>query len=120
MARPAKGHVGRQRKLECPSCGFIARASRGAVQTVGLPTCACGEPMVLPELRDLLELGMIDVNHVPSHELRALGYTDSVSLRRRNLGNPTFRRCSAEGCNRQAQAKQVLCRRCEEARDMPF
>src|SRR6516165_3950417 len=31
--RPAKGYRGRQRKLECESCGFIVYATAGAVET---------------------------------------------------------------------------------------
>lgn len=50
--RPAKGYVGRQRKVECP-CGFIAYVTRGALEKAGgLPVCACGEPMALANLRD--------------------------------------------------------------------
>lgn len=29
--RPAKGHKGRQRKLICPECGFIAYATAGSL-----------------------------------------------------------------------------------------
>lgn len=51
--RPAKGHKGRQRKLCCPDCGFIAYATAGAVERAGgLPTCACGARMIVPNLRD--------------------------------------------------------------------
>lgn len=50
--RPAKGHVGRQRKVHCERCGFIAYASRRALQRSGLPVCGCGEPMALANLRD--------------------------------------------------------------------
>jgi hypothetical protein len=51
--RPAKGHKGRQRKLCCPDCGFIAYATAGAVERAGgLPLCACGGAMIVPNLRD--------------------------------------------------------------------
>ena len=33
-------------KLECHSCGFIARASRSALENAGYPTCGCGQPMM--------------------------------------------------------------------------
>lgn len=51
--RPAKGHKGRQRKLCCPECGFICYATAGAVERAGgLPSCACGSPLIVPNLRD--------------------------------------------------------------------
>lgn len=47
----------RNLKLECPACGFTARASAGAVRAAGgLPTCACGSPLELPVLRDRFRL----------------------------------------------------------------
>ena len=51
--RPAKDHRGRLRKIECPACGFIARASAAALRAAGVPVCGCGEPMQVPQLRDL-------------------------------------------------------------------
>ena len=32
-------------KMECNDCGFIARASRKAIEDAGLPTCGCGGSM---------------------------------------------------------------------------
>ena len=33
-------------KIECLFCGFIARASRSALEKCGHPTCGCGEELV--------------------------------------------------------------------------
>jgi len=52
--RPAKGHVGRQRKLHCEISGFIAYASARAVERCGFPVCACGEPLRWANDRDRL------------------------------------------------------------------
>jgi hypothetical protein len=56
--RPAKGYRGRQRKLSCPLCGFIAYATAGALTRAGVPVCGCGEPMVLANIRDSRLRGM--------------------------------------------------------------
>lgn len=37
-----KKQTTRMIKLECVDCGFIARASRSAIEQAGLPTCGCG------------------------------------------------------------------------------
>ena len=37
-----KKQTTRMIKLECVQCGFIARASRSAIEKAGLPTCGCG------------------------------------------------------------------------------
>ena len=37
-----KKQTTRMIKLECVDCGFIARASRSAIEKAGLPTCGCG------------------------------------------------------------------------------
>lgn len=50
--RPAKGHKGRQRKLECPACGFIAYTTAGALTRAPERPQCCGEPLQLPNLRD--------------------------------------------------------------------
>src|SRR5215208_6615377 len=46
--RPYKNGSGyRMRKVWCPGCGYISRATIGAVvKARGLPTCACGCEMV--------------------------------------------------------------------------
>lgn len=41
-SRPTKKQPTRMIKMECQSCGFIARASRSAIERAGLPTCGCG------------------------------------------------------------------------------
>ena len=38
----------RMLKIECPSCGWMARTSKKWLE-LGLPTCACGEQMINPE-----------------------------------------------------------------------
>ena len=38
-----KKQTTRMVKMECPSCGFICRASQTAIEGSGLPTCGCGE-----------------------------------------------------------------------------
>jgi len=40
--RPTKKQGTRMIKMQCNDCGFIARASRSAVEKAGLPTCGCG------------------------------------------------------------------------------
>ena len=37
-----KKQTTRMIKMTCHSCGFIARASRGAVENSGVPSCGCG------------------------------------------------------------------------------
>jgi len=55
--RPAKGHVGRQRKLQCGSCDFIVYATAGAVERAGgRPTFACGGSMHWANERDRLAI----------------------------------------------------------------
>jgi hypothetical protein len=44
---------GRSRKTLCPECGFIAYVTAGGVERAGgLPSCACGARMTVPNLRD--------------------------------------------------------------------
>ena len=40
--RPTKKQSTRMLKLVCEDCGFICRASSGAVEAAGYPTCGCG------------------------------------------------------------------------------
>jgi len=54
MARPKTSGNGRLRKLECPTDGFIAYTSRGAVIRHGLPLCACGMRLYFADLEDML------------------------------------------------------------------
>ena len=39
---PTKKQSTRMLKMQCESCGFVARASRSAIEKAGLPTCGCG------------------------------------------------------------------------------
>jgi hypothetical protein len=41
----------RHRKIECPGCGYICRASKKWIE-VGLPTCCCGEQMIAEDDED--------------------------------------------------------------------
>jgi hypothetical protein len=54
--RPAKGHIGRQRKLSCADCGFICYATATAIRERGVPTCACGKQLVIANGRDALKV----------------------------------------------------------------
>ncbi len=38
----------RMLKIQCPSCGWMARTSKKWME-MGLPTCACGEQMINPD-----------------------------------------------------------------------
>lgn len=89
--RPAKGHVGRQRKVHCERCGFIAYASRGALQRSGLPSCGCGEPMTLANLRDraAVEWDALEA------ELRSYG-RETFNSAMRELGEPVERESGGE------------------------
>jgi len=65
IGRPRSSGAGcRQLKVSCADCGFIARASRGALERCGMPTCACGRP---------LELERVAVLPVPPAELEQYG-----------------------------------------------
>lgn len=108
--RPAKDHRGRQRKLLCDSCGFIAYATTGAIERAGgLPICACGGTLTLPNLRDravvewdtlageLKQLGPDAWNDA----MREIGSPDLVvrTLRPR-LSGARQHRCETSGCTR--------------------
>jgi hypothetical protein len=117
MSRPAKGHKGRQRKLECSGCGFIAYASRGAIERAGVPMCGCGEPLTVANVRDLIALDMVDYREVSSDQLRAEG----LGHLRKGQGTrhaSHWRRCT-QCKTRRAQAKHHLCRECDAA-PIPF
>jgi len=64
------GYRANRGRLECTSCGFIARASLGALERSGVPSCGCGAgPLVLSselaaaadETRGALELERVSV-----------------------------------------------------------
>lgn len=48
----SKDRPGRMRKVQCPDCATILYCTSVAALERGLPTCACGTPMILPNLRD--------------------------------------------------------------------
>ncbi len=107
--RPAKGHVGRQRKMHCERCGFIAYASRGALQRSGLPRCGCGEPMQLANLRDraavewdALEAELVSYGRdAYDAAMLELGYTDMIAPRTApRKSGAVQHRCAAEGCHK--------------------
>lgn len=96
----------RQRKIECPACGVILYGSAAALG-VGMPTCACGESMVVANLGDLAvvdppggfervagELGEREYNGL----MRVLGYDHAVvSTNARSIGT---RQCKRSSCKR--------------------
>jgi hypothetical protein len=125
--RPAKGHKGRQRKLLCSSCGFIAYASAGAVTSAGLPTCGCGAPMTVANLRDIEAIDpegfermvgslSLKAGNAAMHEL---GYTDSIIRRSpgRRIAQP---QCATAGCSKFRKLGATHCVACEELASVPF
>jgi hypothetical protein len=107
--RPAKGHVGRQRKVHCEACGFIAYASRSALQRSGLPVCGCGEPMTLANLRDraAVEWDALEAElrsygrDAYDAAMRELGYSAMVEPRTRPAGSGLAQhRCEVWGCHK--------------------
>ena len=112
--RPVKNRSGKLRKVHCELCGVILYASASALQRSGLPTCGCGEPMVLANLRDraivewdqlereLSQLGERAFNQA----MRELGYTDMILKRhgdRKSGGDQ--RRCEFGSCTRWARGR---------------
>lgn len=121
--RPAKDYRARgNRKLECPSCGFVCRCSAAAVARAGgLPSCACGERMVVPELRDraviewdalaaeLQEAGPATWNRA----MRELGHVDAiVTTHPERRGGAERRRCTWDAgyCTRWPLSGSDRCR----------
>jgi hypothetical protein len=105
--RPAKGYVGKQRKIHCERCGFIAYVTRAALARCGFPTCACGEPMVLANLRDraIVEWDALE-RELASYgrdaynaAMRELGFTAMIEPKRvsARLGGGAQKRCRWEG-----------------------
>jgi hypothetical protein len=121
--RPAKGHVGRQRKVHCERCGFIAYASRGALQRSGLPVCGCGEAMTLANLRDraavewdALEAELVSYGRdAYTAAMRELGYGGVVephTAPRRS--GAAQQRCQGPGCHKFTVGR--YCPSCEQGR----
>jgi hypothetical protein len=109
--RPAKGHVGRQRKLLCSGCGFIAYASAGAIgRAGGLPTCGCGGELHLPNLRDraAVEGDALEAELMRSgpdawnEACRELGTRDAMIVRsfKRDGGAEGSKRCEWTSCSK--------------------
>lgn len=125
--RPSKGHKGRQRKLACPACGFIAYASAGAVIAAGIPTCGCGQPMTVANLRDLEKidpdgfeqlLGSLSVK-ARNAAMRELGYTDAIE--RRSPGRRTRQpQCAHTDCSRFRAYGVRYCAEHAELEAIPF
>lgn len=103
--RPAKGHTGRQRKVHCERCGFIAYASRGALQRSGFPCCGCGEAMTLANLRDraavewdALEAELLSYGRgAYDAAMRELGYVDMIAPSAPRRSGAVQHRCEWEG-----------------------
>lgn len=83
--RPAKGHVGRQRKIHCERCQVILYGSRAALQRSGMPVCGCGERMVIANYRDRAKIEPDDL------EAELVGYgRDAYNAVARELGWPRW------------------------------
>ncbi len=116
--RPAKDHSGRQRKIHCETCGFIAYASRGAIERCGTPVC-CGEPLKLANLRDradiewdvlereLSSLGR-DAYNTAMAEIGAVGMIERKRTPRK--GGLGQKRCETHGCHKFTSSR--LCPSC--------
>jgi hypothetical protein len=113
--RPAIDYRGYQRKLVCDSCGFIAYATAGALTRAGgFPTCACGQPLVLANLRDRAvyewdkleaELQALGVD-AWNEAMREIGALDLVKRAPRDRrGGAVQKRCEVHGCNRFSGAR---------------
>jgi hypothetical protein len=123
--RPAKDYAGRgNRKMECPACGFIARCSAGAIERAGgLPSCACGECMILPNLRDraavewdALETELVSYGRdAYDAAMRELGYAGMVEPRTApRRSGAAQQRCQGPGCHKFRSAR--YCPSCEQER----
>jgi hypothetical protein len=122
--RPAKGHKGRQRKLCCPDCGFIAYATAGAVERAGgLPSCACGGAMIVPNLRDraAIEWDALEAELVSygrdayDAAMRELGYGGMVEPRTApRRSGAAQQRCQGPGCHKFTAGR--YCPSCEQGR----
>lgn len=133
MSRPATTRAGRQRKLACPACGFIAYASAGAVISCGLPTCGCGQPLTVANPRDLAVIDPESFEELRSilpmagHNamVRAAGY-DGLVVRSKGHDPRVARaralrqkRCSVDGCGRFAAKGTSTCE-LHATREMSF
>lgn len=102
IGRPAKGHVGRQRKAVC-SCGMIVYASAAAYERCGMPQCGCGQPMQLANLRDIALIEPARLEGLPEREfnaaMRELGATDAIYAKQppRHSRQP---QCGEDGCSK--------------------
>ena len=67
IGRPRSSGAGcRQLKVSCADCGFIARASRGALERCGMPVCACGRPLELERVAVLQAPAVVCLPAAPS------------------------------------------------------
>jgi hypothetical protein len=131
--RPAKGHTGRQRKLYCSACGFLCYASASAISSAGLPTCGCGSPMLVANLRDLERIDpdgfQAMIEHLPRKQhtaaMRELGYTAAIERRNAAMEPGSKRRipqpqCAADGCSRFRKYGERFCAEHADLDDLPF
>jgi len=84
-------------KLLCSSCGFIARASRGALERCGVPLCGCGAGPL--ELVSELEAAERDGRETHELERWEAGAIERAS-RAKRLSGASDKRCAASGCNK--------------------
>jgi hypothetical protein len=70
---------------------------------MGLPTCACGTVMTVPELRDLVAVddSILDTlsHRARNQAMRALGWTDQI-VRKAPPRRTRQKQCVQEGCSR--------------------
>lgn len=132
--RKPKNYAGRQRKVSCSECGFIAYASFGALERCGFPRCACGESMQLANFRDRAELdydgAMLELEGMSGAELARVrselrragmdGLLDCTrhSTRRERKSGAAPMRCAEPStyCTRWAAAGSAFCHEHNPAR----
>ncbi len=92
------------RKVHCPLCGVIVYASAGALKRSGMPTCGCGEPLQLANMRDraVIEWDALQQeleSYGPDafdNAMRAMGFTDMIGRKREGRSGAGQHRCAWE------------------------
>lgn len=105
MAR--RKQTNRQRKIECPMCGCIIRMSRSAMQKHGVPTCACGEPMLPACVEDAALCGEHVLTRHPDFRAHEARWARRAIREHRRGGAGNGLRCG--GCSRFIRATNTVC-----------
>jgi hypothetical protein len=109
----------RLRKLECPGCGFIARASAGALARSGAPSCGCGDRMEIATLRDRVAVGDPDaLAELERCELASAGAQLERAAKREQRENGTgyaTRATPCSVCGRFKSRPADVCGHCGDA-----